>query len=82
MDPRYTDFGEVEFYALHPTMKSNKEKKSVAFPILVVQQLKAMPVARLGRGNNFALYWLDLVTLRTIIFWWKFRLSFLDPILT
>ena len=63
-------------------MKSNKEKKRVAISIQIVQQLKAMPVARLGGGNNFALYWFNLVTLRTIRFWWKFRLSFLDPMLT
>ena len=41
-----------------------------------------MPVARLGGGNNFAIYWLDLVTLGTIRFWWKFRLISLDPMLT
>ena len=63
-------------------MYSNKERKSVAFPIKVVQQLKAMPVARLGGGNNFALYWLNLVILRTIRFWWKFRLRTMDPMLT
>ena len=36
-----------------------------------------MPVARLGGGNNFVLYWLNLVTLGTIRFWWKFRIDFL-----
>ena len=43
-----------------------------------------MPVARLGGGggDKFTLYWLNLVTLRTIRFWWKFRLNFLDPMLT
>ena len=42
-----------------------------------------MPVARLGGGggNNFALYWLNLVTLGIIRFWWKFRLISLDPML-
>ena len=41
-----------------------------------------MALARLGGGNNFALYWLNLVTLGTIRFWWKFRLIFLDPMLS
>ena len=41
-----------------------------------------MAVGRLGEGNNFAIYWLNLVTLGTIIFWWKFRLISLDPMLT
>ena len=59
-----------------------KGNKSVANPIWVDQQFKAMPVARLGGGNNFALYWLNLVTLGTIRFWWKFRLISLDPILS
>ena len=40
-----------------------------------------MLVARLGGGNNFALYWLNLVTLGTIRFWWKFRLISMDPML-
>ena len=40
-----------------------------------------MPVARLGGGNNFALYWLNLVTLGTIRFCWKFRLISMDPML-
>ena len=38
-----------------------------------------MAVARLGGGNNFSVYWLDLVTLGTIRLWWKFRLITLDP---
>ena len=41
-----------------------------------------MPVARLGGGNNFALYWPNLVTLGTIRFRWKLRLISLDPMLT
>ena len=41
-----------------------------------------MLVARLGGGNNFTLYWPNLVTLGTIRFWWKFRLISLDPMLT
>ena len=40
-----------------------------------------MAIARLGGGNNFAIYWLDLVTLGTIRLWWKFRLITLDPML-
>ena len=38
-----------------------------------------MAVVRLGGWNNFAIYWLDLVTLGTIRLWWKFRLITLDP---
>ena len=41
-----------------------------------------MAVARLGGGISFAIYWLNLVTLGTIRFWWKFRLIYLDPMLT
>ena len=41
-----------------------------------------MPVARLGGGNNFTLYCPNLVTLGTIRFWWKFKLTSLDPMLT
>ena len=40
-----------------------------------------MAVARLGGGNSFASYWLKLVTLGTIRFWWKFRLTSLEPML-
>ena len=40
-----------------------------------------MLVAKLGGGNNFALYWPNLVTLGTFSFWWKFRLNSLDPML-
>ena len=40
-----------------------------------------MAVVRLGGRNNFAIYWLDLVTLGTIRLWWKFRLITLDPML-
>ena len=32
-------------------------------------------------GNSFAIYWLKLVTLGTIRFWWKFRLTSLEPML-
>ena len=40
-----------------------------------------MAVVRLGGGNNFSIYWLDLVTLGTIRLWGKFRLITLDPML-
>ena len=33
MDLRYTDFGEVEFLALLPTIQSKERNKSVASPI-------------------------------------------------
>ena len=40
-----------------------------------------MAVARLEGRNNFAIYWLNMVTLGTIRFRWKFKLITLDPML-
>ena len=40
-----------------------------------------MAVARLGGVNSFAIYCLKLVTLGTIRFWWKFRLTSLKLML-
>ena len=35
-----------------------------------------------GEGTNFAIYWLNLVTKRTIRLRWKFKLRIMEPILT
>ena len=51
-------------------------------PIQVVQQLKAMSVLGWGEGTNFAIYWLNLVTKRTIRLRSKFKLRIMDPKLT
>ena len=56
MDPRYTDFGELEFVSIASYNLIEKNKKSVTSPISFVQQLKTMINARLGGGNNFAFY--------------------------
>ena len=56
MDPRYTDFGELEFVSIASYNIFEKNKKSVTSPISFVQQLKTMINARLGGGNNFAFY--------------------------
>ena len=48
MDPRYTDFGELEFVSIASYNLIEKNKKSVTSPISFVQQLKTMINARLG----------------------------------
>ena len=55
MDPRYTDFGELEFVSITSYNIIEKNKKSVTSPISFVQQLKAMSMLGWG-GNNFAFY--------------------------
>ena len=56
MDPRYTDFGELELVSIASYNIIEKNKKSVTSPISFVQQLKAMSMLGLGGGNNFAFY--------------------------
>ena len=64
MDPRYTDFGELEFVSIASYNIIEKNKKSVTSPISFVQQLKAMSMLGWGGGggggggggNNFAFY--------------------------
>ena len=48
MDPRYTDFGEVEFSALHPTVQKRCEIRVHARSIQVGQHSKALAVAWSG----------------------------------
>ena len=60
MDPRYTDFGELELVSIASYNIIEKNKKSVTSPISFVQQLKAMSMLGWGGGggggNNFAFY--------------------------
>ena len=74
MDPRYKDFGEVEFLSIASYNIVEKER--------IVQQLKAMSVLGWGDGTNFANYRLNLVTKRTLRLRWKFKLRIVDPRLT
>ena len=53
MDPRYTDFGELEFFSIASNnMIEKKNKKSVTSPISFVQQLKAMSMLGWGGGGG------------------------------
>ena len=51
MDPRYTDFGELEFVSIASYNIIEKNKKSVTSPISFVQQLKAMSMLGWGGGQ-------------------------------
>ena len=52
MDPRYTDFGELEFVSIASYKIIEKNKKSVTSPISFVQQLKAMLMLGWGGGGG------------------------------
>ena len=52
MDPRYTDFGELEFVSIASYNIIEKNKKSVTNPISFVQQLKAMSMLGWGGGGG------------------------------
>ena len=52
MDPRYTDFGELEFASIASYNIIEKNKKSVTSPISFVQQLKAMSMLGWGGGGG------------------------------
>ena len=52
MDPRYTDFGELEFVNIASYNIIEKNKKSVTSPISFVQQLKAMSMLGWGGGGG------------------------------
>ena len=52
MDPRYTDFGELELISIASYNIIEKNKKSVASPISFVQQLKAMSMLGWGGGGG------------------------------
>ena len=55
MDPRYTDFGELEFVSIASYNIIEKNKKSVTSPISFVQQLKAMLMLGWGGGEQFCI---------------------------
>ena len=55
MDPRYTDFGEVEFLSIASYNIIEKRKRSVTSPISFVQQFKAMSMLGWGGGNKFCI---------------------------
>ena len=59
MDPRYTDFGELEFVSIASYNIIEKNKKSVTSPISFVQQLKAMSM--LGWGGGTILHFIDSI---------------------
>ena len=59
MDPRYTDFGELEFVSIASYNIIEKSKKSVTSPISFVQQLKAMSM--LGWGGGTILHFIDSI---------------------
>ena len=52
MDPRYTDFGELEFVSIASYNIIEKNKKSVTSLISFVQQLKAMSMLSWGGGGG------------------------------
>ena len=52
MDPRYTDFGKVEFSALHPIVQKRPEIRVDPRSIQASQHSKALAVARLGGGGG------------------------------
>ena len=65
MDPCYTDFGEVEFAALHPTIHKRFEIRVEPDLFRIGQQSKALAVAWVGVGgggggggeSSLAAYW-------------------------
>ena len=59
MDPRYTDFGELEFVSIASYNIIEKNKKSVTSPISFVQQLKTMSM--LGCGGETILHFIDSI---------------------
>ena len=56
MDPRYTDFGELEFVSIASYNIIEKNKKSVTSPISFVQQLKAMSMLGWGGGGGGTIF--------------------------
>ena len=60
MDPRYTDFGELEFVSIASYNMIEKNKKSVTSPISFVQQLKAMSILGWGGGGTI-LHFIDSI---------------------
>ena len=61
MDPRYTDFGEVEFSALHPTIHWKYEISEELNLFKLDSMSKVLAAVWLG-GGSFAAYWFKLIT--------------------
>ena len=53
MDPRYTDFDELEFLSI-ASYNNRESKRSVTSPISFVQQFKAMSMLGWG-GDKFCI---------------------------
>ena len=60
-DPRYTDFGEVEFSALHPKLQKKYEISLELNLFRLVNMYKVLAVVWL-RGGSLAAYWFKLIT--------------------
>ena len=67
MDPRYTDFGEVEFSALHPTIHYKYEISEELSLFRLVNMSKVLAAVWLG-GGSFAAYWFKLITQKHLEF--------------
>ena len=62
MDPRYTDFGELEFVSIASYNIIEKNKKSVTSPISFDQQLTAMSMLGWGGGGGVTiLHFIDSI---------------------
>ena len=87
MDPRYTDFGELEFVSIASYNIIEKDKKSVTSPISFVQQLKAMSILGWGGGGGgggkqFCILLTQSGSKRTIRLRWKSKLKIMELDLT
>ena len=61
MNPRYTDFGEVKFSALHPTIHKRYEISEELNLFRLVSVSKVLATVWLG-GGSFTAYWFKLIT--------------------
>ena len=60
MDPHCTDFGEVEFSSLHPTIHYKYEINEERNLFRLVNMSKVLAAVWLGEGS-FAAYWFKLI---------------------
>ena len=82
MDPRYMDFGELEFVSIASYNMIEKNKKSVTSPISFVQQLKAMSMLGRGGGKQFCIFLLTQSGYQIIRLRWKSKLKIMELDLT
>ena len=61
MNPRYMDFGEVKFSALHPTIHKRYEISEELNLFRLVSVSNVLATVWLG-GGSFAAYWFKLIT--------------------